>query len=153
MSLECSECERDTRGGHDESCSRHPKNRGLYGKFKVERTDGQSEPGEKHDGCRYFVLDMTHDPGSIPALRAYAAWARGAGYGKLADDLEQWLNTAVIPPVDRTATTTTDGEPLMQTPETDGPDGQHKNYVVLNDAERAKGFVRPCLAGSFGSIS
>lgn len=24
MSLECSECERDLRGGHDESCSRYP---------------------------------------------------------------------------------------------------------------------------------
>ena len=26
MSVECSECERDARGGHDESCSRHPFN-------------------------------------------------------------------------------------------------------------------------------
>lgn len=24
MSLECSECERDLRGGHDPECSRHP---------------------------------------------------------------------------------------------------------------------------------
>lgn len=27
MSIECGECERDLRGGHDESCSRHPNNR------------------------------------------------------------------------------------------------------------------------------
>lgn len=26
MSIECGECERDLRGGHDETCSRHPKN-------------------------------------------------------------------------------------------------------------------------------
>lgn len=27
MSIECSECEHDLRGGHDESCSRHPNNK------------------------------------------------------------------------------------------------------------------------------
>lgn len=35
------------------------KKRGLYSKFKVERTDGSSAPGEKHDACEYFVLDLT----------------------------------------------------------------------------------------------
>lgn len=45
--------------------------RGLYGKFKIERVDGLSEPGQKHDGCSYFVLDLTHDPHAIPAIRAY----------------------------------------------------------------------------------
>lgn len=47
-------------------------------------------------------------------------------------------------PVDRTQTTTTNGEPLNQTPETDSPTGQHANYVILTESERAKGFVRPC---------
>lgn len=46
--------------------------RGLYGKFTVTRTDGTSEPGKKHDGCAYFVLDMSHDKHAAPALRAYA---------------------------------------------------------------------------------
>lgn len=27
MSIECSECEHDLRGGHDRNCSRHPRNR------------------------------------------------------------------------------------------------------------------------------
>ena len=45
--------------------------RGLYGKFHVERTDGKSAPGQKHDGCDYFVLDLTHDPHALPALVAY----------------------------------------------------------------------------------
>lgn len=50
------------------------KNRGLYGKFnRINRVDGSSRPGGKHDGCDYFVLDLTHDPFAIPALRAYAA--------------------------------------------------------------------------------
>lgn len=47
------------------------KTRGLYDKFIVERTDGKSAPGQKHHDCRYFVLDIDHDPNAIPALRAY----------------------------------------------------------------------------------
>ncbi len=46
--------------------------RGLYNKFIVTRTDGNSEPGKKHDNCRYFVLDIEHDPHAIIALKAYA---------------------------------------------------------------------------------
>ncbi len=44
---------------------------GIYRKFRVERTDGRSAPGEKHDGCTYFVLDIDHDPHALPALKAY----------------------------------------------------------------------------------
>jgi len=46
--------------------------RGLYNKFIVRRTDGSDAPGEKHDGCTYFVLDLEHDKHALPALRAYA---------------------------------------------------------------------------------
>jgi hypothetical protein len=46
--------------------------RGLYRKFDVHRTDGTDAPGQKHDGCNYFVLDVTHDQHALPALRAYA---------------------------------------------------------------------------------
>jgi hypothetical protein len=52
-------------------------NRGLYEKYRVERTDGRSAPGEKHDGCRYFVLDVDHDRHAIPALLAYAESCKG----------------------------------------------------------------------------
>jgi hypothetical protein len=45
---------------------------GLYNKFIVRRTDGKDAPGQKHDGCYYFVLDTTHDPHAKAALRAYA---------------------------------------------------------------------------------
>lgn len=44
---------------------------GLYRKFDVRRTDGSDQPGGKHDGCEYFVLDVTHDPHARPALAAY----------------------------------------------------------------------------------
>lgn len=61
-------------------------NRGLYQKFEVTRTDGQSEPGKKHDGCRYFVLDVDHDEFADEALRIYAQQCRRK-YPMLADDI------------------------------------------------------------------
>lgn len=62
---------------------------GLYSKFRVVRKDGKSARGRKHFGCRYFVLDLTHDPLALPALRAYADAARSAGYEALAADLAE----------------------------------------------------------------
>lgn len=50
------------------------RGRGLYwDKFEVARTDGSSEPGGRHHGCRYFTLDLDHDPHAAAALSAYAA--------------------------------------------------------------------------------
>ncbi len=60
---------------------------GLYEKFEVTRTDGRSAPGEKHDGCEYFVLDLDHDPHALPALKAYEDSCR-ADYPALADDIQ-----------------------------------------------------------------
>lgn len=48
------------------------KSRGLYNKFAVTRVDGTSDPGKKHHGCYYFVLDVDHDPYAGYALNAYA---------------------------------------------------------------------------------
>jgi hypothetical protein len=47
------------------------KTKGLIDKFIVKRRDGRDAPGEKHDGCEYFVLDLTHDIFAIPAIEAY----------------------------------------------------------------------------------
>ena len=66
--------------------SQDRRSRGLHGKFHVTRTDGTSAPGCKHDGCSYFVLDLTHDKFAQPAVRAYAA-ACAAEYPLLAADL------------------------------------------------------------------
>jgi hypothetical protein len=66
------------------------KARGIYHKFDVQRTDGSSDPGGKHDGCFYFVLDLDHDPHAKAALQAYANSCR-AEYPKLADDLNVLL--------------------------------------------------------------
>lgn len=62
------------------------RTRGLYNKFNVTRTDGTSEPGQKHDDCQYFVLDVTHDPFAAAALNAYSDACRGE-YPALADDV------------------------------------------------------------------
>jgi hypothetical protein len=69
------------------------KDIGLYGKFKVERTDGKSAPGEKHHGCDYFVLDLTHDPYARAALATYARECE-VEYPALHDDLLRKLGWA-----------------------------------------------------------
>jgi hypothetical protein len=45
---------------------------GLYRKFDVYRKDGKDAPLEKHHGCRYFVLDLDHDPFAPLAMLVYA---------------------------------------------------------------------------------
>jgi hypothetical protein len=53
---------------------------------------------------------------------------------------------AIDPPVDRTQVTTTSGEPadlVRNRQVAQGTDGQYDSYIVLNEQERAKGFVRP----------
>jgi len=47
------------------------KKLGLFNKFIVNRTDGKSQPNQKHANCEYFVLDLTHDRFAVTALRAY----------------------------------------------------------------------------------
>ena len=59
---------------------------GIYRKFDVRRTDGRSAPGEKHENCEYFVLDLTHDPHALPALKAYRESCQ-AEFPNLARDL------------------------------------------------------------------
>jgi hypothetical protein len=67
------------------------KNRGLYGKFRVERTDGRSAPGEKHYGCRYFVLDLDHDEHAPAALIEYALSCQDE-FPNLASDLLRMMH-------------------------------------------------------------
>lgn len=65
---------------------------GLYPKFEVKRTDGKSALGEKHYGCSYFVLDLTHDSHAIPAILAYIDSCRDK-YPNLANDLIDLIRT------------------------------------------------------------
>lgn len=52
--------------------ARPAEEQGLFHKFDVRRVDGSDAPGGKHHGCRYFVLDVDHDPHAVDALIAYA---------------------------------------------------------------------------------
>lgn len=64
---------------------------GLYRKYHIQRADGRDQsPGDKHYGCEYFVLDVTHDPFALPALRSYAR-ACMKTHPALARDLIQWV--------------------------------------------------------------
>lgn len=65
----------------------------IYRKFNVTRTDGGDKPGEKHDGCFYWVLDVTDDPYARPALLAYAEACRET-HPSLADDIHKLLDSA-----------------------------------------------------------
>jgi len=67
---------------------------GLYRKFVVERTNGSSGPGGKHEHCDYFVLDWEHDKFAIHAALAYAK-ACEAEYPELARDLRDRAGAAV----------------------------------------------------------
>lgn len=50
----------------------------------------------------------------------------------------------VAPPVDRSKRTLTDGSPVTPGHDTvDAKTGMQRDYVVLSEEERAKGFVRP----------
>lgn len=69
---------------------------GLYGKFRIERTDGISAPGCKHHGCDYFVLDVTNDKHAVAALAAYAD-AAGATHPQLAADMRSRWNLPAQP--------------------------------------------------------
>ena len=63
-------------------------------KFIVSRTDGTSAPGGKHEKCRYFVLDIDHDPFAREAVRIYAQQCRN-DYPLLANDIiEQFVMPA-----------------------------------------------------------
>lgn len=96
---------------------------GLFRKFDVRRVDGSDQLGGKHHGCRYYVLDVDHDPYAAAALGAYADACKES-HPELARDLrEKWgaANTigtlrappaAVAEPV-AWMTVNDDGDPLM----------------------------------------
>jgi hypothetical protein len=81
------------------------------------------------------IADLTRAVATIPAVTV-PAWRQ--------------IEPAPIPPdampvVDRTAVTTLHGTPVEAVREQHAaqPTGQHADYIVLTDAERAKGHVRP----------
>ncbi len=63
---------------------------GLYNKFVITRTDGKDAPGGKHEGDKYFVLNLSTDKHAIPSIATYAD-ACAAEYPALAADLRAMI--------------------------------------------------------------
>ena len=82
--------------------SKPAEEQGVFHKFDVRRVDGSDQPGGKHHGCRYFVLDLDHDPHAAAAMAAYAKSCR-ATHPALSDELsvEYPPNTVDASTVDR----------------------------------------------------
>ncbi len=87
--------------------SKPAEQQGLFHKFNVRRTDGSSEPGGKHYGCEYFVLDVDHDPAARAALKAYAD-AVEATHPELAADMRDRYALEFASAIEAAAT-----EPLL----------------------------------------
>jgi len=64
------------------------RDRGLYEKYVVQRADGSTGEGRKHEHCRHFVLDVDHDPIAVPCLSLYADICQ-MSYPQLARDLRK----------------------------------------------------------------
>lgn len=90
--------------------------RGIYSKFHIERTDGSSAPGGKHERCAYFALDLEHDPFAIPALKASAA-ACAETHPELARDVLRIASSA--PGIGAGLTPSETATLLMTTPRPD----------------------------------
>jgi hypothetical protein len=71
---------------------------GLFRKFDVRRVDGSDRPGGKHEGCRYYVLDLDHDQHAPAAMRTYAAECKST-HPQLAADIEAEFGAAPVEPV------------------------------------------------------
>lgn len=62
----------------------------------------------------------------------------------LKDQVDEIARQAgMIPPVDRSQRTLSDGSPVTDDHRELKPNGQQKGYIVLSEDERRRGFVRP----------
>jgi hypothetical protein len=68
------------------ACGASDANKGITSKYTIIRNDGS----DKHKDCDYFVLDITHDKFSKPALYAYAS-ACEKEFPLLAEELREKL--------------------------------------------------------------
>lgn len=86
--------------------------RGWHNKFRVARIDGEHKAGKKHDGCEYFVLDLTHDPHAVATVMLYGQHvyfrrpglyrdivARYPGAKLFIPPVWAWVTTSVILPI------------------------------------------------------
>lgn len=122
----------------------------------VKRADGSSTPrdgvkAEINDGGKGDRIILDDGVGSMSLsvseaqhlshLLAVKA-SEAANLIRLREEKDR-LEAAAKIPVDRSAVTLADGNPVTPDHRELKENGQQKDYVVLSDSERAKGFVRP----------
>lgn len=131
--------------------SKSAEQQGMFRKFEVRRVDGSDQPGGKHYGCRYFVLDLNHDPHAPPAMRAYAAACR-ATHPQLAADIEAEFG-AQAAQADVRGAARTDEKIVQQTEELaaelarlDGYELKGETYRNSLSARPRRYWERACIA-------
>lgn len=73
--------------------------------------------------------------------RAQSAREEGDKFARLAEAKQREVNAQI--PVDRSQRTLADGSPITDDHRELKPNGQQKDYIVLSEEERARGYVRP----------
>ena len=104
-----------TSGPPERDNSKPAEQQGVFRKFNVQRTDGSDQPGGKHHGCEYFVLDVAHDQHAKPALEAYAV-ACATTHPQLSADMRERYGLqaqAAAEPVNAWQIFGMDGEPMF----------------------------------------
>lgn len=96
------------------------------------------KPDENGVGHIVFSINQAQHLGSLLMTKASEA---ANNRRRKEEDARRKAAEAI--PVDRSAQTLTDGSPVTPDHRELKENGQQKAYVVLSDAERAKGFVRP----------
>jgi hypothetical protein len=116
---------------HAKEAATPDRERGIYPKYMISRLDGSSEPGKKHEKCRYFVLDLDHDPHATPALFSYATSARADGYEQLAGELFAQIQPYLQRLEDHAKQLLLDD--IDQLPEIEAMDGQQLTDAVASE--------------------
>lgn len=117
-------------------------------RFGVLAVVGADEPPDLApmicEGCAGLLL-LEHGVPRIPAADELIEIQKSPAFRDIIRPVRAVLLDTAPPPVDRSKTMLTTGEPVP----TDGShtanrgDGQQRGYVVLTDEERLRGFVRP----------
>lgn len=123
--------EREQSNGLPERNKTKPaEEQGVFRKFNVQRTDGSSEPGGKHHGCEYFVLDVGHDRHAKAALNAYVLSCQPS-HPELAKDMAARYGLKPYDRIDRLA------EALKEIDELKAPLRESGDVAELVDAVNA----------------
>lgn len=126
--------------------SKPAEQQGMFRKFEVRRVDGSDQPGGKHYGCRYYVLDLDHDQHAPAAMRAYAAACQATHPPLAADIVAEFgapvaqATTASAAPAARAKLTDEEIQTIWQTMP-GGPAGWLKSFGYLQFARAVEEWI------------